>query len=84
MLQRPWSLAKANGFILKWEFLAGITSVRLLGVDPKANHVKDELDTTQAIRKHLAPRHAPSQRNPYTIGGSATWTDLGQAYYWHW
>jgi hypothetical protein len=27
---RPWPLAKANGFILVWESLTGITSVRLL------------------------------------------------------
>ena len=41
----------------------------------KANHVQDELDTIQEIRKYLAPRHAPSQRTIH-IGGSGTWTNL--------
>jgi hypothetical protein len=30
VLQRPWPLAKANGFILVWKSLTGVISVRLL------------------------------------------------------
>jgi hypothetical protein len=30
VMQRPWPLAKANGFILVWESLTGIIPVRLL------------------------------------------------------
>jgi hypothetical protein len=30
VMQRPCPLDKANGFILVWEFLTGIISVRLL------------------------------------------------------
>jgi hypothetical protein len=29
-MQRPWPLANANGFILVWESLTGVISVRLL------------------------------------------------------
>ena len=45
-------------------------------VEPKANHVQDELDTIQAIRKYLAPRHAPSQRTTH-VGGSGTCAKSG-------
>jgi hypothetical protein len=52
-------------------------------VEPKANHAQDELDTIQAIRKYLAPRHAPSQRTIH-VGGSRTWANLSQVHYLYW